>query len=97
MIEGKTNEVAESQAMSEGIFPLDLLWKILDNSSKTDFFFFFLVVDGEVKVITTRGQCSSEQRTLIKLSERHWEDQKVKLQQIQKLVEFFLRRLSCHE
>lgn len=40
MIEGKTNEVAESQAMSEGIFPLDLLWKILDNSSKTDFFFF---------------------------------------------------------
>ena len=95
MIEGKTNEVAESQAMSEGIFPLDLLWKILDNSSKTDFF--FLVVDGEVLVITTRGQCSSEQRTLIKLSERHWEDQKVKLQQIQKLVEFFLRRLSCHE
>ena len=95
MIEGKTNEGAESQAMSEGIFPLDLLWKILDNSSKTDFF--FLVVDGEVKVITTRGQCSSEQRTLIKLSERHWEDQKVKLQQIQKLVEFFLRRLSCHE
>lgn len=44
IIEDKTNEVAESQAMSEGIFPLDLLWKILDNSSKTDFFFFFLVV-----------------------------------------------------
>ena len=41
IIEDKTNEVAESQAMSEGIFPLDLLWKILDNSSKTDFFFFF--------------------------------------------------------
>lgn len=38
MLEGKTNEEAESQAMSEGIFPPDLLWKILDNSSKTDFF-----------------------------------------------------------